>query len=195
MGMTAPAIYRYFPSLDALITELVGDMFEEVREELVRARDAEPGDAPLLRLAAMARAFRRWSVGHPAEFGLLFGNPLPGVPDLTSMFGDLEAGGHRFGEAFLETFVELWHKAPFRTPPPETISEGLAETLAPYRQIHGPDLPLEVAFVYLAAWTQLYGAVAVEVFGHMTWAVSDAEPLFETQLANFAYQLRPVTTP
>ena len=31
MGMTAPAIYRYFPSLDALVAELTEDLYDELR--------------------------------------------------------------------------------------------------------------------------------------------------------------------
>ena len=30
-------------------------------------------------LYALCREFRRWSVAHPAEFGLMFGSPLPGL--------------------------------------------------------------------------------------------------------------------
>src|SRR5690349_11177247 len=75
MGMTAPAIYRYFPSLDALVMELTSDLYDELRETIEAARDASPPGEPLLQLAAMARAFRRWSIGHAAEFGLMFGNP------------------------------------------------------------------------------------------------------------------------
>jgi hypothetical protein len=37
----------------------------------------------------------------------------------------------------------------------------------------------------------LYGLVAMEVFGHLRWALSDVEPLFETELAVFARQVSP----
>jgi AcrR family transcriptional regulator len=191
MGMTAPAIYRYFPSLDGLVTALVEDLYDELRAEIETARDTESDDQPLRQLAVMARAFRRWSIGHPAEFGLLFGNPVPGVPAFEDQYQASEHGGHRFGAAFLGTFAALWHQAPFRTPPRELISERLAEHLEPYRQAHGPELPIEATYLYLSSWTRLYGVVAMEVFGHMCWALSDVEPLFETELANFVHQLSP----
>jgi hypothetical protein len=47
---------------------------------------------------------------------------------------------------------------------------------------HG-ELPVEVIYVFLSAWTRLYGIVALEVFGHLRWALSEEEPLFETELA------------
>ncbi|HEU5110771.1 MAG TPA: TetR/AcrR family transcriptional regulator [Micromonosporaceae bacterium] len=190
MGMTAPAIYRYFPSLEALISDLVEDLFDELRGEVVAARDAEP-NGELERMVAMARAFRRWSVGHPAEFALLFGNPVPGVAALEDNCFMPEHGGARFGAVFLDTFAALWHKAPFRTPPPGMISEELAGSLLPYGQHHEDhtELPVEVIYLYLSGWTRLYGLVALEVFGHNRWALSDPEPLFETELAVFADQL------
>src|SRR5215469_3655476 len=63
MGMTAPAIYRYFASLDALIQELVEDFFDELRAA-VEAVPVDPG-RPAEQLMEMARALRRWSVAHP----------------------------------------------------------------------------------------------------------------------------------
>jgi hypothetical protein len=33
--------------------------------------------------------------------------------------------------------------------------------------------------VFLRCWTLLYGAVAMEVFGHLRFALEDASPMFE----------------
>lgn len=78
MGMTAPALYRYFPSFDHLVQSLVTDLSTELCAAVEHARDlASPDDAGA-RLLAVCRAFRAWSVGHPAEFGLIFGAPTPG---------------------------------------------------------------------------------------------------------------------
>ena len=62
MGMTAPAIYRYFPSLDALVVELTEDLYDELRESIEAARDGCPADgsaaeaSPLAQLAEIGRA-------------------------------------------------------------------------------------------------------------------------------------------
>src|SRR5258705_7881123 len=49
MGMTAPAIYRYFPSLEALVHELTEDLYDELRENIEAARDALAAADPLTR--------------------------------------------------------------------------------------------------------------------------------------------------
>src|SRR5918994_5122961 len=78
MGMTAPAIYRYFPSLDALVEAMAGDIFDELRDVVVAARTAA-GPGGVHQIQAMARAFREWSVAHRPEYTLILGNPLPGL--------------------------------------------------------------------------------------------------------------------
>ncbi|HWG99873.1 MAG TPA: TetR/AcrR family transcriptional regulator [Pilimelia sp.] len=189
MGMTAPAIYRYFPSLDGLVQSLVEDLFGELHAVLRAARD-DAGDNPAAQLSAMARAFRRWSVAHRPEFGLLFGGPVAGVtaPDRPAC-RTADAACARVGATFLDSFTALATSHPLRTAPPELVRARLAGHVAPYRQWHGPDLPLELVHTFLSAWIRLYGLVAMEVFGQLEWAVDDAEPLFELELELFMHQL------
>ena len=187
MGMTAPAIYRYFPSLEALVIELASDVFDELRGHIEAARDAA-GDDPVDHLAAMARAFRDWSVRHPVEFALIFGTPVPGMATMEDDCLDENHPAARFGAVFMRTFLDLWRRAPFPTPPPELINRRLAACLEPLRRSQG-EVPVEVAYVFLSGWTMLYGMVSMEVFNHLKWAVSEPEALFETELDTFLRQL------
>jgi AcrR family transcriptional regulator len=70
MGMTAPALYRYFASHEELLRAVIADVYDELADALEAARDAIDEDEPAERLFAMARAFRGWSVDHRREFGL-----------------------------------------------------------------------------------------------------------------------------
>jgi AcrR family transcriptional regulator len=187
MGMTAPAIYRYFASLDALVQELVEDLFDELRG----AVEAVPVDEtdPMAQLMEMARALRRWSVAHPAEFALMFGSPLPGVEPFDETCLTPEHAGARFGAPFLAALNAVWSRHGLPAPPTEVIEARLGPYLGPYRSAHGTETPIEVIYAFLSAWTRLYGMVAMEVFGHLRWAVTDAEPLFELELAAFMAQV------
>src|SRR5688500_11943381 len=70
MGLTAPALYRYFDSREDLVENVVADLYDELTAVLEAARDAaRPATAPT-QLLACARAFRRWATTHHAEFGL-----------------------------------------------------------------------------------------------------------------------------
>jgi AcrR family transcriptional regulator len=190
MGMTAPALYRYFDSHEVLIKFVIADIFSElttnVRAAIEVAGAASGGDLTQKLLAA-CRAFRRWSLGHPREFGLLFGTPLPGVniehDEITA-----ERGGE-FGNTFFGLILELWVGHPFPVLPDEQIAPELREQLRRYRDGLGAladGLPLGLLLIFLRCWTRLYGAVGLEVFGHLGFALDDAEPMFEIMLAETA---------
>jgi AcrR family transcriptional regulator len=180
LGMTAPAIYRYFPSLDALVTALCVDLYHELAKVLEATGDI---GRPSSRLAEMTREFRRWSVSHPAEFTLVFANPVAGE-DGYEEGSKLYAAQARFGAAFLDPFAELWRRHPVPVPPARTLSAHLQ----PYFAMHGRDLPVDAVYLVISGWARLYGLVALEVFGHLQWAMTDAEPYFEAELALFLSQ-------
>lgn len=188
MGMTAPAIYRYFPSLEALVAALAGDLYDELRLLLEAARD-DAGDEPVDQLLAMSRTFRTWSVAHPAEFGLIFGAPAPGRNAVVDDCVEPDHPGARFGAVFIRPILDLWRRSPFRTPPAELLRQRLGgRRLEPLRLSHG-EVPVEVAYAFLSGWTRLYGLVALEVFHQFDWAVTDAEALFELEMETFTAQL------
>nr|MBA3283102.1 TetR/AcrR family transcriptional regulator [Acidimicrobiia bacterium] len=79
MGMVSSALYRYFGSRDELLTALIVDAYDalgataEVAEAAVRKRSDL-----MTRWLALATATRVWAVGHPHEWSLIFGSPVPG---------------------------------------------------------------------------------------------------------------------
>jgi AcrR family transcriptional regulator len=193
MGMTAPALYRYFGSYETLIHHVVADIFNElsdyVEAEVERARTAlEPGlqrpDRTTVGLITACQAFRRWAIAHPAEFGMIFGTPLPGV-DLYHEDPLMECG-MRFGGIFMTLFVELWRIRPFPVPGDDEITPEFGEQLARYREQLGTDLPLGVLQTFLRCWVSLYGTVTLEVFGHMRFALDNPAQLFELMLTDLA---------
>lgn len=186
MGMTAPAIYRYFPSLEALIKALADDLMDELAATVTAAGEAA-GDDPTGQLAAMARGFRRWSIEHPVEFGLIFGTPNPAFGDLQVECGPDDPGA-RFGRPYLEAFLRLWERSPWPTPPRELMEARLGPHLEPLWLSQG-ELPIEVAYTFLSGWSRLYGLVAMEVFNQLRWAVTEPEALFEVEMAMFLIQL------
>jgi AcrR family transcriptional regulator len=190
MGMTAPALYRYFGSHEELIKYVIADIFTELTADL-QAAIAEAGAASggdlTSKVIAAAREFRRWSLNHQREFGMLFGTPLPGVniehDEITT-----ECGG-KFGNTFFLLILELWLKHPFPVPADDEIDPGLREQLERYREGLGElaaDLPQGLLLTFLRCWVRLYGIVSLEVFGHLGFALDDAEPLFELMLAETA---------
>jgi len=193
MGMTAPALYRYFDSYEELIRYVIANIFTELADYLEEAvRAADVGAAPprtatdptAVRLIASAQSFRAWAIAHPAEFGLLFGTPLPGIE--LPHDDPLHECGQRFGGIFLRLFDDLWRIKPFAVPTDEQIDPSLRPQLVRYREFLGTDLPLGVLQTFLRSWVLLYGTVSLEVFGHLKFALGDSAPMFELMLADLA---------
>jgi AcrR family transcriptional regulator len=193
MGMTAPALYRYFDGHEELVGALVADLLAELTEELAAARDTVPVGDPLARLGQTCRAFRRWSLAHPREFQLTFASPVPHEHDHPVLDATVEER-LSFGAVFLGIFVEIWERHPFPVLPADAMDPTLRGQLAAFGASVGDVLPVGALAVWLAGWVRLYGAVTIEVFGHIGFALADAEPLFEQMLRDMRAGLLPADT-
>ncbi|WP_328917635.1 MULTISPECIES: TetR/AcrR family transcriptional regulator [unclassified Streptomyces] len=87
LGMSGPALYRYFANRETLLTALVVDAYRDLAEALHKAV-AVPSFQPPDRLAALVDAYRAWAVDQPHRYRLLFRAPLfgydPQAPDLVA---------------------------------------------------------------------------------------------------------------
>jgi AcrR family transcriptional regulator len=178
VGMAAPGLYRYFASLDELVSALAADLYDELAATLGRAAAALPADAAGERALAVCRAFRAWSVAHPAEFGLLLG-PAVGA--------EQPVAARRFEGIFVTLSADLWRR--YRFPVPAEVEGDLAAQLDVGRQHTGTEVPTPALAVLLGHWVRLYGLVSLEVAGHLRALLGDAEPLFEETLREFAEAL------
>jgi len=186
VGMTAPALYRYVDGHDDLLDLLGASLYEELIEELVRARDVlDPTDL-ISALIAMARTFRSWALAHRHEYGLLFASPLMSAQHTNS--GLTHQAGMRFGGLFAEIFAAMW-QAGMITPPDLTKIDPELMRMLDDSEMEDFHLPLAVRYLYVRQWSRLYGMVTLEAFGHLHWAVQDSVGLFEAMLADCAAEL------
>lgn len=188
MGMTAPALYRYFDSLEDLVVALVAACYDDLTAAIVAERDRHSDDPVAVRMIESCRAFRAWALAHTPEFNLLFGTPIPDLE--LDPEGPAEEAGRRFGAVFGAMFVELWSSAPFPVPAEADIEPRLAAGLRECQEKMGiGDLPLGAVLAYMSSWVRLYGTVTMEVFGHLKFATDDGEPLFELMLGEIGAML------
>ena len=193
IGMTAPGLYRYFGSHEELIRYLCANIFTELGHDIHQAIEAagppagrahDPRVKMTVKMVAACREFRRWALNHQAEFALVFGVPLPGLDD--GRYDVADECALAFAGTFFALFLELWRSIPFPVPADEQIDPGLRDQLVRYRDALGADIPAGAVLTFLRCWTVLYGAVAMEVFGHMSFALADPAPMFELTLGELA---------
>ncbi|MEV5507696.1 TetR/AcrR family transcriptional regulator [Streptomyces orinoci] len=176
MGMTAPGLYRYYAGHRDLIQALASSLYDELADSLAAARDRHPAAEPGRQLREVCQELRRWALAHPREFGLLFAKP---VSDTDTTPGTAaHDSGWRFGGVILDLMVQLWRNGGIQ--PPTGLDPAWAAQLEEVREhLSGEPVPLEAIYVFVACWARLYGAVAVEVFGHLDFALTDPGPLFD----------------
>src|SRR3954471_20052482 len=68
LGVSGPALYRYFRNRDALLTVLVVDAYEDLAAALEPSTDLE----------SFAHAYRAWALAQPHRYRLLYSAPWPG---------------------------------------------------------------------------------------------------------------------
>lgn len=181
LGMVSSAIYRYFPSRDELLTELIIDSYEALGASVEEA-DATAGRRAdhMDRWVRACWAIRGWAVDNPHEYALLYGSPVPGyrapqdtVPAATRVTAVL-AGIVR--EAVAAGGLSQPHPGGRPLPPSLAAdASGLGEALM-------PGVPEEVVTRCLLAWVAAFGLISFELFGHLNNVVSDYGEGFDHQV-------------
>jgi AcrR family transcriptional regulator len=164
MGMSGPALYRYYAGRDELITELVRDAYQSLADTLRSAADAGAG------LAELAHTLRAWALEDPQRYLLIYGTPVPGYDapdDITRISAETMA-------------VLLDACAALPADRPETPFDA---HLADHRDWAG-DHPAQPAALCraLTFWTRLHGVLSLELAGHFTGMGFDAAQLFDAEL-------------
>ncbi|MFI7019715.1 TetR/AcrR family transcriptional regulator [Streptomyces sp. NPDC050164] len=180
LGMVSSALYRYFPSRDDLLTALIIDAYDSLGEAAETAHEAAAGSGPPQRWIAVCEAVRRWALGHPHEYALIYGSPVPGytAPDTTV------PAAARVGLLFFGIVRDAYRGLGLARPSlpadlrPE--AERMAADLA-------PDLPPETVTALVAAWAQLFGLVGFELFGQFHRVVEDRETFFRHAAGQLAH--------
>lgn len=162
LGMASSAVYRYFPSRDALLTALIIGAYDDLGAA-IEAADAGVRRGDLRgRLRATARALRSWALENPHRYALAYGSPVPGydAPDDT---------GARARRVTLTLLVLLSDALQSGRRPhgPERVSAAEKTAVAPVVALVDPPLSPAYAVRGLTAWATLSGQVSLELFGHL----------------------------
>lgn len=164
IGMSGPALYRYFASRDDLLAELVIDSYKAVAAE-VQAVDTAAGGRTALH--ALATAFRDWAAAQPHLYLLIQGTPVPGLrpPDETVAHARAVLG------PFLPIFAEgrpLHSMAPLVGEFSHWLRDdpAVGAWVAQWTGLSPDDPAAAVALTgAVTAWPQLHGTVSLESAG------------------------------
>ncbi|MGW6333268.1 TetR/AcrR family transcriptional regulator [Nocardia rhamnosiphila] len=182
MGMTARAIYSYFPTRDDLITALIRGIGESLAESLRAAVDAVPENDPAGRLVAWGGALRTWALANPEGFRLFYGQPVPGYRPPED--GPVDRAARRVCR-------ELTRLVAAAEPPPserDSWAELHPDYVAKVRE-DIPEVTPAAAALALRVWGRMHGLVALEIDGHIHPVARDPAALHHAEMLDLVVSL------
>ncbi len=165
MGMTVPALYRYYRGRDELITALIRDAFRSLADTVRAAADS---GADLL---ALAHVIRDWAKADPQRYFLIYGTPVPGYhapPDTTAISNEV-----------MEVLIEA--NAALGEPESATTFHVHLETHREW--VDSDTVGTGAVRRALSFWTRLHGVLSLELAGHFTGMKFDPGLLIDDELA------------
>jgi AcrR family transcriptional regulator len=176
--VSASALYRYFPGRDALLTALISDAYEalgdaaEAAESKVHRRDV------FTRWVAVCRGVREWATANPHEYALIYGSPVPGYAAPEDTIAPASRVPLLLGSLLRDLLTTGTDSAAEYPDIPHPVRHSLKPVLA----IMPPGVPDDLMIRGLMAWTYLFGAVSLEVFGHRHNVIDDHDAFFDHEI-------------
>ena len=170
MGMTGPALYRYFANRDALLTALIRDGYADLAQTVEQTAQRDAALPAAERMQSVAAALRAWASTDPQRYLLLFGTPVPGYE---APIDTLDAA-NRTLYAFATIAADLLSEAP-----PPALGELGDQFQATAGQAGISAAALMTATVM---WTRMHGVVSLEVVGQFRHMHIDAALLLRREI-------------
>ncbi len=179
MGLTAPAIYRYFGSRDELVTALIVDSYTSLAEALEGVRIAQDGREYAGRLLELMLAYRAWALAHPQDYALIFGTPIPGYAPPAGATEEAGSRALRVLVAEITAAIAVGALRPplvYAAPEPE-----LAQQLAAWRERFGVSVPAVALQLGLVCWARAHGLTSLELYGQVGRLLGDGAALYRAE--------------
>ncbi|WP_037575028.1 TetR/AcrR family transcriptional regulator [Phaeacidiphilus oryzae] len=167
LGMSGPALYRYFSCRDELITELIRDAYRSLADTIRAAADSGAD------LGGLGRALRAWALDDPQRYFLIYGTPVPGYhapEDITVIAAEIM-------DALLDAAQS--GEAATEAPGDSRLEAHFAEHRGWAAAHPAPPAALRRALLF---WTRLHGVLSLELAGHFAGMGLDPAELYAGEL-------------
>lgn len=180
MNLSAPALYRYFPSRDDIITALIVEAFYAVADAMDTARRNQPPEDFSAQLWAITLAYREWAITHPTDFALIYGNPIPGYVAPAEQTIPAARRGFVIVIDVLFKAGESGQALQFGQdlPPPPSVAAYL-QHLA---QRDAYSVPLSALYAAVSVWSRMHGIIMLEIFHHIQPVIGDVEAFYHSEM-------------
>lgn len=181
MGMTPPALYRYFADRDELLTALIADAYDELGRAMAEALAPLPERDVAARWLAAAQAYRHWARQEPQQFALILGLPVPGY--VAPQDGPTTEASQRAMAQLSGLFVSALEHGKLHKPLLREVDDVIEVCALGKNEDLGCEIPAANFQAMLHAWASLHGFTSLEAYGHLDWMEPEArDALFVAQV-------------
>jgi AcrR family transcriptional regulator len=181
MGMTPPALYRYFADRDALLTELIAEAYRELGREVAEAREQCDPDDIGGRWISVGTAYRDWARREPEQFALILGMPVPGY--VAPVDGPTTDAAKDAMAQLSLLFIRAAELGVLQEPLVRDVSAEMAACAAEKHPELDGLVPPASFQAMIQAWATLHGATCLDAYGQFDWMKEEArEALFVSTL-------------
>ena len=159
VGITAPAIYNYFPRRDDLVTALIIDAYTSFGDSQLAARDAVPVADLEGRVLATGVAYRQWALTYPQRYQLIFGTPIPGY---TAPMEQVFPSASRSLGALVSVVEALRRVGRLNAENFPQVAQGYEASFAAWKNYGGEAEVLSLSVAVLI-WSRVHGLVSLEI--------------------------------
>lgn len=185
LGLTAAALYHYFPGRDALVTALILDSaasFFQAQQQAL-ALSSRTG---LDRLLDLAGGYRAWALAHPESFSLLFGDPIPGY--LAPLEQVQPAMGRMYGP-LLQVLAEALAQGQLTWPVAVPANPALAASLAAWSQA-GPGIEPDLLYLAMMTASRCQALLMIELGRQLPPWFADGGDLYDREMQRILHELK-----
>lgn len=177
LNMGVSSLYRYFPSRDDLLTQLLVEAFNDQADAVESA--AAGFDDPVEALRAGVRAYRDWSLQHPPEFALAYGTPIPGfqAPAERTVQAGVRVGGiviDLLSRAWAQDRIDAVRVAEREA----ALSVGERAGLDALIDRRDYSIPAGLMSLAVDLFIRIHGFVVMEAFGQLRPMAADPSATF-----------------
>ena len=184
LGVVSSAIYRHYPSRDALLTDLLMQTYTSLGQHVAAAEAAVTRANTAERFAVIVRSTRAWAKQNPHRYALTYGTPVAGYQAPQSILEPAAVIGALIARVISDA------AASGATLPPDRARDELAAGFVPLAEAF--DLEPELASAVVAGvnvWSRLFGHLSFELFGRYQGVVDDVDAYTEYLIGDMAQQL------
>ena len=176
MEITAPAVYNYFPRLEDLITALIVDAFNDLADAMQAAGQSVTSSTWAPKIKATLLAYRQWAVAHPAEFQLIYGNPIPGYAAPSEVTAPLAERPFTILYSYFSEALKSWELSI----PPEyrSIPPNIKTYITDSNRARGVQIQPDLFYLLVVGWSRFHGIVMLELFNHLQPVVGNPEVFY-----------------